>query len=181
MEKKISAFLHKKTSNQRVIFIFWIICQNKDFCEIEMPSEKNKISKFNQFMKSDKMPYVIYDDLVSLIKKLDVCANNLEKSSTTKIGGYNFLWIFSINNLWVWSHKRQTYFISWKRLYGKVLWIFKRTLKRNNWFWKENNVAVNKQGVKIIWKCKSMLLLRKTYHKKPFKYISYRKVRDHCY
>ena len=66
-----------------------------------MPSEKNKISKFNQFMKSDKMPYVIYDDLVSLIKKLDVCANNLEKSSTTKIGGYNFLWMFSINNLWV--------------------------------------------------------------------------------
>ena len=31
------------------------ICQNKDFFGIVMPSEKNKILKFNQYMKSDKM------------------------------------------------------------------------------------------------------------------------------
>ena len=37
-------------------------------------------------MKSDKMPYIIYADLESLIKKIDGCANNLEKPSTTKIG-----------------------------------------------------------------------------------------------
>ena len=37
-------------------------------------------------MKSDEMLYIIYADLESLIKKLDGCANNPEKSSTTKIG-----------------------------------------------------------------------------------------------
>ena len=31
------------------------------------------------------MPYIIYADIESLIKKTDGCANNPEKSSTTKI------------------------------------------------------------------------------------------------
>ena len=54
-----------------MIFIFWIIfillraenklkfheklCKNKDFCRIVMPSEKNKISEFNQYMMPDKI------------------------------------------------------------------------------------------------------------------------------
>ena len=29
-------------------------------------------------------PFIIYADLQSLIKKIDVCKNNLEKSSTAK-------------------------------------------------------------------------------------------------
>ena len=32
------------------------------------------------------MPYMIYADLESLIKKIDECAINQEKSSTTKLG-----------------------------------------------------------------------------------------------
>ena len=31
------------------------------------------------------MPYIIYADIESLIKKIDLCANNKENSSTTKI------------------------------------------------------------------------------------------------
>ena len=34
-----------------------------------MPSEKDKISEFSQYMKSDKMPYIIYADIEPLIKK----------------------------------------------------------------------------------------------------------------
>ena len=60
-------------------------CKNKDFCGIVMPTEKHNILKFNQYMKSDKMLYIIYADIESLIKKIDGCANNPEKSSTTKI------------------------------------------------------------------------------------------------
>ena len=52
-----------------------------------MPSEKD-ILEFNQYMKSDKMPYIVYVDIESLIKKIDGCANNPEKSLTTKIGEY---------------------------------------------------------------------------------------------
>ena len=49
-----------------------------------MPSEKNSLLEFNQYMKSDKMPYIIYVDMESLIKKIDGCANNPEKFSTSK-------------------------------------------------------------------------------------------------
>ena len=51
-----------------------------------MPSEKDNILEFNQYMKSDKMPYIIYADIESLIRKIDGCANNPENFSTTKIG-----------------------------------------------------------------------------------------------
>ena len=53
-----------------------------------MPSEKGNILEFNQYMKSQKMPYIIYGDIESLIKKIDGCANNPEKFSTIKIGKY---------------------------------------------------------------------------------------------
>ena len=43
-----------------------------------MSSEKDNILKFNQYMKSDKMPYIIHADLESLINKIDRCANNPE-------------------------------------------------------------------------------------------------------
>ena len=36
-----------------------------------MPTHKNIILKFNQYVKSDKTPRVIYADLEHLIKKID--------------------------------------------------------------------------------------------------------------
>ena len=36
-------------------------------------------------MKLDKTPYIIYVDLETLIKKIDGCINNPEKSSATKM------------------------------------------------------------------------------------------------
>ena len=43
--------------------------ENKDFYGVVMSSDKNKILEFNQFLKSDKVPYIIYADLESLIEK----------------------------------------------------------------------------------------------------------------
>ena len=37
--------------------------------------EKDNILEFNQYMKSDKMPYNIYAEIESLVKKVDGCAN----------------------------------------------------------------------------------------------------------
>ena len=51
-----------------------------------MSSEKDNILEFNQYMKSDKIPYIIYADIESLIKEIDGCSNNPENSLTTKIG-----------------------------------------------------------------------------------------------
>ena len=39
-------------------------------------------------MKSDKIPYIIYADTESLIRKINGYANNPEKSSTIKVGEY---------------------------------------------------------------------------------------------
>ena len=37
-------------------------------------------------MKSDKMPYIVYVDIESLIKQIDNCKNDPEKYSIAKIG-----------------------------------------------------------------------------------------------
>ena len=51
-----------------------------------MSYKKCNISKFNQYMKSDKTLFAIYADLEFYIKEIDGCVNNSEKSSTTKKG-----------------------------------------------------------------------------------------------
>ena len=43
-----------------------------------MPSEKDTLLQFNQYRKQDKMQYIIYDDMESIIKKIDGCVNNPE-------------------------------------------------------------------------------------------------------
>ena len=39
--------------------------KKKDFCGTVMSSERNKILEFNQYLKSDKMLYIIYADTES--------------------------------------------------------------------------------------------------------------------
>ena len=51
--------------------------------------QKRIILEFNQHMMSDKMPYITYADMESLIKKIDECANNPENSSAIKLGEHN--------------------------------------------------------------------------------------------
>ena len=36
------------------------LCEDKDFCNIVVPSEATKILKFNQYQKSDKAAITIY-------------------------------------------------------------------------------------------------------------------------
>ena len=44
------------------------VCENKDFCNIVMPSEDTKILEFNQYQNFDKAPFIIYADLECLIQ-----------------------------------------------------------------------------------------------------------------
>ena len=60
------------------------VYKSKVFCGIVMPSEKDNILEYNQCIKSDKMPYIIYADFEFLMKEIYDCANNPENSSTTK-------------------------------------------------------------------------------------------------
>ena len=61
------------------------ICENHDYCHVEMSNEDNKIIKYNQGEKSIKLPFIIYADLECLLEKISTCHNNPEESSTTEI------------------------------------------------------------------------------------------------
>ena len=61
------------------------ICENNDYCNIEMPSPNKNIIKYNQGDKSLKLSFIIYADLECLLKKIGTCQNNPDLSSTTKI------------------------------------------------------------------------------------------------
>ena len=54
-------------------------------------------------MKSDKIPYIIYAGIESLIRKIDECANNPEKSPTMKIGEY-IPCGYSMSTIWGFDH-----------------------------------------------------------------------------
>ena len=51
-----------------------------------MLSKVAKMIEFNQYQEFDKIPSIIYADLESLIKRIDGCKKDSEKSSTTKVG-----------------------------------------------------------------------------------------------
>ena len=65
-----------------------------------MISEDNEILEFNEYQKSDKAPFIIYD-LECMIKKIDGCKINPENSSATKVSKHilsGFL-MFTISSL----------------------------------------------------------------------------------
>ena len=61
------------------------ICENHDYCHVEMPTKDNNIIKYNHGEKSIKMPFTIYADLECLLEKIDTIENDPNKSYTTKI------------------------------------------------------------------------------------------------
>ena len=150
--------------------------KNKDFREIVVPSEKDNISKFNQCMKSDKMPYIIYADIEFLIRKIDGCANNLEKSSTTKVVEHipcgN-----STSTIWGLDHVENKHTLYRGKVYAKNREYVKHIID----FEKKKKFTVNKKRIKITSRRKSMLFCEKRILKKFATNKNYRKVSDHCH
>ena len=99
--KSLSALLRKVTStNNRYFYClnclhsfrtenklkaYENICKDHDYCYLKIPSEYNKILKYNPGEKSMKSPFIIYANLESLLEKLGTCHNNPNRSTTTKI------------------------------------------------------------------------------------------------
>ena len=46
------------------------VCENHDYCYVEMPEENTKILKYNHREKSMKVPFIIYADLECLLEHL---------------------------------------------------------------------------------------------------------------
>ena len=59
--------------------------ENKDFCNVLMPSEDTKILGLNQYQKSNKALFIIYANLECLTEKIGGCKNNPENSYTTRV------------------------------------------------------------------------------------------------
>ena len=60
------------------------VCNDHDYCYVEMPNDNNKILKYNHGEKSMRAPFVIYADLECLVEKMHSCQNNPEKFYTQK-------------------------------------------------------------------------------------------------
>ena len=63
------------------------VCEDKDYCYIEMP-KKGETLEYHPGVKSMKAPYIIVVDIESLLRKVDICANDPSKSSTEKKNEY---------------------------------------------------------------------------------------------
>ena len=60
------------------------VCNDHNYCYVEMPKKDNRIVKYNHGEKSMKVPFAIYADLECLLEKINSCQNNLEISSAAK-------------------------------------------------------------------------------------------------
>ena len=60
------------------------VCNNHDYCHVDMPEEdKNKL-KYRPGEKSLKVPFIIYVDLEFILKKERSCQNNPANSYAEK-------------------------------------------------------------------------------------------------
>ena len=76
------------------------ICENHNYCNVEMPTKDNNIIKYNQGEKSIKLPFVVYADLECLLEKMSTCQNNPNEPSTTEINKHT-IWLFNIPSLFI--------------------------------------------------------------------------------
>ena len=60
------------------------ICKDHDFCNTKMSDKDNKILKYISGEKSSRVPFTIYADLECLLRKINACSNNPDKSYTEK-------------------------------------------------------------------------------------------------
>ena len=72
------------------------ICNNHDYCYVEIPDKYNNISKYNSGEKYMRVPFIMYVDMKCLLETVSTCRNNPNESSTTKINkhtnsGYSLL------------------------------------------------------------------------------------------
>ena len=60
------------------------VCNDHDYCYVEMPNENNEILKQNYEEKLLTGAFIIYGELEFLLKIMHLCQNNFEKSYTEK-------------------------------------------------------------------------------------------------
>ena len=145
--KKLSAVLHKKQPIIRVIYIVWIASVPLEWktnsnvikryvkrkFSVESKSHLEKILKFKQCMRFEKMPCIFYTDVECLIKKIDRCKNNPKYSSRTKIDKHTPCG-YSLSTIWGFDHIKNKHSFYRGKTVWRVLQVFKRMHKKHNRF-----------------------------------------------
>ena len=67
--------------------IYKKICENHDYCYVQMPNNENIILEYKHSQKSQRAPFVIYSDLECLLQKTND-ENNDQNKSTIKINNH---------------------------------------------------------------------------------------------
>ena len=60
------------------------VCDDHDYCHVDMPEEGKNILKYSPGDKSLKAPFIIYADLECLLKKEQSCENSPKNSYTQR-------------------------------------------------------------------------------------------------
>ena len=163
------------------------ICENHDYCHVEMPTKDNNIIKYNHGEKSMKLLFLIYADLECLLKKISTCQNNPNKSSTTKINKhtpsrYSIFTSCSFDEL----KNKINYYRGddcmkkfCKDLREHAMKIINCEKKRMVPLTTEEKIHYNKQ--KICYICKKEFNNNDTTESSSLKRKKRQKVRDHCH
>ena len=127
-------------------------------------------------MKSDKKPYIIYVDRVSLIKLIDECANNPKISSTTKIGKRIPCGIWEFDDI---ENKNISY--GGKGCMKKFCKSLREHPQSVTGFEKKGMLLLTNKQLKPHEDVKVCHLCRKYFLKKLFRDKNHQKVRDDCH
>ena len=63
------------------------MCENHDYCYVQIPKNENKIVEYKHSQKSKRAPFVNYSDLERLLQKTND-ENNDQNKSTIKINNH---------------------------------------------------------------------------------------------
>ena len=126
------------------------------------------------------MPYIIYADIESLIRKIDACASNPKKSSTMKIDKH-ITCGYSMSTIWGFDHiENKNSLYRGKDCMKKFCDSLKEHAKNIILFEKKKMLRLTKEELKSYQKAKVCYICEKGILEKFAKDKNYQKVRDHC-
>ena len=93
------------------------LCDNNDYCSLEMPIKFNKTLRYNYGEKSLRTPFVIYADLEYLLLKQQSCQKNPNESYTERKAFHKPCgYALNLDSLFD-SKQNKMEFLRWKGLY----------------------------------------------------------------
>ena len=142
-------------------------------------AKKGTTLKYNPGVKSMKAPYIIVADIESLLRKMDACTNNPDKSSTTEFNkhemcGYSLFTDCSFDE----KNNKLDYYIG-KDCLKKFCQDLEKQAKLIVDFEKKEMIELTKEEHFIHYIEDKCYIYEKPFYKD--KKNNYIKVRDHCY